>query len=113
MLKFPFSKSVCTLKKTIPRRDATIRITAMVQFKAAIKFLVVPEYPRWAQMMLSGWQASSIVNHFLKKCFFLSAFEPPHPDPEWSKVYPELALDYDGPVSQKRATAQGPKPKLS
>ena len=37
--------------------------------------------------------------------FFLSAFEPPHPDPEWSKVYPELALDYDGPVSQKRATA--------
>jgi gliding motility-associated protein GldL len=37
--------------------------------------------------------------------FFLSAFEPPHPDPEWSKVYPELALDYDGPVSQKRAAA--------
>ncbi|NQW26977.1 MAG: gliding motility protein GldL [Flammeovirgaceae bacterium] len=29
--------------------------------------------------------------------FFLSAFEPPHPEPDWSKVYPELSLDYDGP----------------
>jgi|TARA_B100000575_G_scaffold290624_1_gene294662 gliding motility-associated protein GldL len=38
--------------------------------------------------------------------FFLSAFEPPHPDPEWEKVYPELALDYDGPAAtppQRRA----------
>ncbi|MBL7861331.1 MAG: gliding motility protein GldL [Cyclobacteriaceae bacterium] len=31
--------------------------------------------------------------------FFLSAFEPPHPEPDWSKVYPELAEDYEGPVN--------------
>ncbi|MDH5608049.1 MAG: gliding motility protein GldL [Cyclobacteriaceae bacterium] len=29
--------------------------------------------------------------------FFLSAFEPKHKDPDWAKVYPELADDYDGP----------------
>ncbi|MBP9926273.1 MAG: gliding motility protein GldL [Cyclobacteriaceae bacterium] len=31
--------------------------------------------------------------------FFLSAFEPPHPEADWSKVYPELAEDYEGPVN--------------
>jgi gliding motility-associated protein GldL len=28
--------------------------------------------------------------------FFLSAFEPPHKETDWSKVYPELAEDYEG-----------------
>jgi gliding motility-associated protein GldL len=28
--------------------------------------------------------------------FFLSAFEPSHKDPDWSRVYPELAEDWDG-----------------
>ena len=28
--------------------------------------------------------------------FFLSAFEPPHRDPDWTKVYPELSEDYEG-----------------
>ncbi|MBX2897369.1 MAG: gliding motility protein GldL [Cyclobacteriaceae bacterium] len=31
--------------------------------------------------------------------FFLSAFEPQHAEPDWSKVYPELAEDYEGPVN--------------
>ncbi|MCW5911699.1 MAG: gliding motility protein GldL [Cyclobacteriaceae bacterium] len=31
--------------------------------------------------------------------FFLSAFEPKHEEPDWSKVYPELAEDYEGPVN--------------
>jgi gliding motility-associated protein GldL len=35
--------------------------------------------------------------------FFLSAFEPKHPELDWSKVYPELADDYDGPRAQPRA----------
>src|SRR5690606_42082875 len=34
--------------------------------------------------------------------FFLSAFEPPHKEPDWSKVYPELAEDYEAPASQTR-----------
>ncbi|MDQ3535511.1 MAG: gliding motility protein GldL [Bacteroidota bacterium] len=36
--------------------------------------------------------------------FFLSAFEPKGNEPDWSKVYPELADDYDGPVATKRIT---------
>ena len=33
--------------------------------------------------------------------FFLSAFEPKHAEPDWTKVYPELSDDYDGePVSR-------------
>ncbi|MDW3208794.1 gliding motility protein GldL [Reichenbachiella sp.] len=35
--------------------------------------------------------------------FFLSAFEPKHAETDWSKVYPELADDYDGPKAQPRA----------
>ncbi len=31
--------------------------------------------------------------------FFLSAFEPPHPEPDWSKVYPELSEDFEGAVT--------------
>jgi gliding motility-associated protein GldL len=31
--------------------------------------------------------------------FFLSAFEPPHKETDWSKVYPELAEDYEGPAA--------------
>jgi gliding motility-associated protein GldL len=34
--------------------------------------------------------------------FFLSAFEPPHQDVDWSKVYPELSEDYEAPASQTR-----------
>lgn len=39
--------------------------------------------------------------------FLLSAFEPMHKDPDWSKVYPELADDYDGP-SKKKVVAAAP-----
>ncbi len=36
--------------------------------------------------------------------FFLSAFEPKHKEVDWSKVYPELADDFDGaPVAPRRA----------
>jgi gliding motility-associated protein GldL len=32
--------------------------------------------------------------------FFLSAFEPKHEEPDWSKVYPELSEEYEGPANQ-------------
>ncbi len=32
--------------------------------------------------------------------FFLSAFEPKHAEVDWSKVYPELAEDYEAPAVQ-------------
>lgn len=31
--------------------------------------------------------------------FFLSAFEPKHEDPDWSKVYPELSEEFEGPTN--------------
>lgn len=31
--------------------------------------------------------------------FFLSAFEPKHAEPDWSKVYPELSEDFEGPAT--------------
>lgn len=40
--------------------------------------------------------------------FFLSAFEPKHAEPDWTRVYPELAEDYDGPVATK-AVSKGDK----
>ncbi len=39
--------------------------------------------------------------------FFLSAFEPPHAEPDWSKVYPELSDDYSGPVNKPAVRAAG------
>jgi len=40
--------------------------------------------------------------------FFLSAFEPKHAEPDWAKVYPELADDYDGPAAKPRAAVAAP-----
>jgi gliding motility-associated protein GldL len=34
--------------------------------------------------------------------FFLSAFEPPHNEVDWSKVYPELADEYEAPAAAPR-----------
>jgi gliding motility-associated protein GldL len=34
--------------------------------------------------------------------FFLSAFEPPHAEVDWSKVYPELAEEYEAPAVAPR-----------
>lgn len=43
--------------------------------------------------------------------FFLSAFEPAHAEVDWSKVYPELAEEYEAPSAAPRTTnkvAAGP-----
>ena len=40
--------------------------------------------------------------------FLLSAFEPPHAEVDWSKVYPELSEDYEAPsVSPRISNKQG------
>jgi len=47
--------------------------------------------------------------------FFLSAFEPPHKEPDWEKVYPELAEDFEGPAQPTRISnrpAGGESPLL-
>lgn len=41
--------------------------------------------------------------------FFLMGFNPPQKDPEWEKVYPELADDYEGaPVPSRRSVETPP-----
>jgi gliding motility-associated protein GldL len=39
--------------------------------------------------------------------FFLSAFEPPSHEPDWAKVYPELAEDYQGDGSSAKRITKG------
>lgn len=39
--------------------------------------------------------------------FFLSAFEPPQIDPDWTKVYPELAEDSEGAAPASRRITKG------
>ncbi|MEL7006198.1 MAG: gliding motility protein GldL, partial [Bacteroidota bacterium] len=45
--------------------------------------------------------------------FFLSAFEPPHSEPDWSKVYPELAEDFEGTVAKPRISNQKAGPSAT
>lgn len=45
------------------------------------------------QMLILGLGTEAVI-------FFLSAFEPKHAEADWSKVYPELAEDYEAPVHQ-------------
>ncbi|ELR69888.1 hypothetical protein C900_04591 [Fulvivirga imtechensis AK7] len=47
------------------------------------------------QMLMIGLTTEAII-------FFLSAFEPPHSEPDWSKVYPELSEDYEGSATSPR-----------
>jgi gliding motility-associated protein GldL len=45
--------------------------------------------------------------------FFLSAFEPRKSEPDWSKVYPELAEDYEGAVGGRVSRAGKPQESVS
>lgn len=47
------------------------------------------------EMLMIGLGTEAII-------FFLSAFEPPHQEVDWSKVYPELAEEYEAPAVAPR-----------
>ncbi len=53
----------------------------------------IQHYPGAGVMLGIGLGVEAVI-------FFLSAFEPPHEEPDWSKVYPELSDDYSGPVNK-------------
>lgn len=42
--------------------------------------------------------------------FFISAFEPPHKELDWTKVYPELSEDYAGAPAKPRIAQKGGAP---
>ncbi len=51
-------------------------------------------------MLILGLGTESII-------FFFSAFEPPHVEPDWSLVYPQLAGIYHGETADSSALAEG------
>lgn len=53
----------------------------------------IQHYPGAGVMLGIGLGVEAVI-------FFLSAFEPPHAEPDWAKVYPELADDYSGPITK-------------
>ena len=55
----------------------------------------INHYPGASEMLVVGLSTEAII-------FFFSAFEPPHEDPDWSLVYPELAIPADGPKPPTR-----------
>ena len=65
---------------------------AVVIIGALFKIL---HYEGADQMLIIGLTTEAII-------FFLSAFEPPHQEPDWSKVYPELGEDYEAPAVPTR-----------
>ena len=59
----------------------------------------INHYPYADLMLIVGLGTESII-------FFFSAFEPPHVEPDWSLVYPELAGMYHGGGDQKKPTEE-------
>lgn len=59
----------------------------------------IQHYPGAGVMLGIGLGTEAVI-------FFLSAFEPPHKEPDWTKVYPQLADDYTGPVNKPRIANQ-------
>jgi gliding motility-associated protein GldL len=58
----------------------------------------IMHWPGANPMLIAGLGTEAII-------FFASAFQKPHKDPEWSRVYPELADDYTGPARKAVAPA--------
>lgn len=67
---------------------------AIVIIGALFKILHLPGAD---MMLILGLGTESLI-------FFLSAFEPPHQEVDWSKVYPELAEEYEAPAVTPRIT---------
>lgn len=61
----------------------------------------IQHYPGAGGMLMIGLGTEAII-------FFFSAFEPPHVEPDWSLVYPELAGMYHEPdsVDQKKSITE-------
>jgi gliding motility-associated protein GldL len=49
----------------------------------------IMHWPGAGAMLVAGLTTEAII-------FIFSAFEPKHPEPDWTKVYPELSEDYVG-----------------
>ncbi|MDR2084804.1 MAG: gliding motility protein GldL [Bacteroidales bacterium] len=69
----------------------------------------INHYPGANLMLVLGMGTEALI-------FFFSAFEPPHVEPDWSLVYPELAEQYhdgDKPEKKERKAVQKHTPAAS
>ncbi len=66
----------------------------------------INHYPGANLMLILGLGTEAAI-------FFFSAFEPPHVEPDWSLVYPELAGMYDGYSNQELDNMMGEDKKGS
>ncbi|MDJ1505087.1 gliding motility protein GldL [Xanthocytophaga agilis] len=55
----------------------------------------IMHWPGASEMLIVGLGTEAAI-------FFLSAFAPQHADPDWTRVYPELAEDFKGELPQRR-----------
>ena len=55
----------------------------------------IQHYPGAGLMLICGLSTEAII-------FFFSAFEPPHVEPDWSLVYPELGGMYHDEIRIRR-----------
>jgi gliding motility-associated protein GldL len=62
----------------------------------------IMHWPFAGPMLVVGLGTEAVI-------FAISAFQKPHKDPEWSRVYPQLAEDFDG---DEEATSTGAVEKL-
>lgn len=76
---------------------------AVVIVGAMFKILHLPGA---SEMLTVGLSTEAII-------FFLSAFEPPHAETDWSKVYPELADNYEGVRSTSRVQVSSRQESVS
>ena len=60
----------------------------------------IEHFPFASEMLMIGLSTEALI-------FLLSAFEPRKKDPDWSKVYPELAEGYVGAAPKKVAAKSG------
>jgi len=65
----------------------------------------IMHWPGAGPMLVVGLSTEALI-------FAFSAFQPVHKDPEWSRVYPQLADDYDGYEEEEEATGTGLTKKL-
>ncbi|WP_026463446.1 gliding motility protein GldL [Adhaeribacter aquaticus] len=61
----------------------------------------IMHWPGANQMLIVGLGTEAII-------FFLSAFQPQGNEPDWTRVYPELADDYTGPTRKIATNTGGP-----
>ncbi|MFN6946701.1 MAG: gliding motility protein GldL, partial [Cytophagaceae bacterium] len=65
----------------------------------------IMHWPFAGPMLVVGLSTEAII-------FAFSAFQPIHKDPDWARVYPQLADDYDGYDDEDEATGTSVTKKL-